>query len=279
MIESQHLHKDQIQAKLKTRVFGRNLIVLGQVGSTNDVARDLAAQGASEGTVVVADEQSAGRGRLGRKWISPAGQSLLCSVLFRPHIPPAKASWITMLAALAMADAVVCVAALEVELKWPNDLIVAIPRDADRGAHWRKVAGVLTETAVEGGELKYVIVGIGVNVNVPRGYLNVLAQDATSILAEVGHTTLRADLLAAFLSGVEVRYERLQKGAAPRQEWASRLATLGRRVETTGPGGLLVGVAESVDQDGNLLLRTDDGLLHTLAAGDVTLARRDARGS
>jgi len=277
MTDVQHLREEQVKAKLKTHVFGQNLVLLVQAGSTNDVARDLAAQQAPEGTVVVADEQTAGRGRLGRKWVAPAGECLLCSVLFRPDLPLAKTNWLTMLTALAMADAVDSVGGLKAELKWPNDLIVPVRAVAEGRTHWRKLAGVLTETAVAGETLEYAIVGIGVNVTVPRGRLNALAPDATSILAEVGRSVSRVDLLAAFLSEVERRYTLLQSGVSPYQEWASRLATLGCRVEAAGPRGLLVGLAESVDDGGALHLRTDDGMLHTLAAGDVTLSRRDGR--
>ncbi len=115
--------------------------------------------------------------------------------------------------------------------------------DAAGELRWRKLAGVLTETAIAGERLAHAIVGVGVNVTVPRGRLNALAPEATSILAEVGRPVSRVDLLVTFLAEVERRYTMLQSGSGPHREWASRLATLGRRVETSGPGGLLVGLA------------------------------------
>ena len=304
------LNASRIQAQLATRIFGRNLIVLPQTGSTNDVAKERAVQGAPEGAVVLADEQMAGRGRMGRRWLAPPGTCLLCSILFRPDLPPTQAQRLTMLCALATADAVEEVAGLQVWLKWPNDLVVKTksqtpkpkpyhlnelgsggfaggeaPKPKPQG--WRKLAGVLTETGVGASivnsesripnpgpadwRLEYVIVGIGVNVNVAPQDMADLAPDATSILAETGQEVDRITLLATLLAGAEMRYARLQSGESPHTEWAARLATLGQRVQAATSGGKVTGVAEAVDEDGALLLRTSDGALHRLMAGDVTL--------
>jgi BirA family biotin operon repressor/biotin-[acetyl-CoA-carboxylase] ligase len=268
-----------IQAHLTTQVFGRNLVVLTRTGSTNDVAKDLAAQGAPEGTVVVVEEQTAGRGRMGRRWLAPPGTCLLCSILFCPTLPPARTNRLTMLCSLAAADAVEQVAGLSVTLKWPNDLIVQSPISNLQSPNWRKLAGVLTETGVAGERLEFAIVGIGINVNVGSEVLPTLAPDATSILAEIGQEVDRVALLAALLAGVETRYKQLQVGASPHAEWAARLATLGQRVEAKTSEGVLTGVAELIDEDGALLLRTPDGRLHRLLAGDVTLSHpENARG-
>jgi BirA family biotin operon repressor/biotin-[acetyl-CoA-carboxylase] ligase len=262
-----------IEATLNTRVFGRELLYLPSTGSTNDVAKALAAQGAPAGTVVLAEAQTAGRGRMGRRWFAPPGACLLCSILFRPDLPPTQTPRLTMLCALATADAVEAGGGLRVWLKWPNDLVVEsrIPHPASR--NWRKLAGVLTETGVMGERLDFVVVGIGVNVNVEPEVLPTLAPDATSILAEVMRPVDRLALLATFLAGVERRYEALRAGESPHREWAARLATLGQPARVTTSEGVLTGVAESVDEDGALLLRTPDGELRRLLAGDVTLAR------
>jgi len=273
----------QIQASLKTRVFGRKLLTLPRTGSTNDVARELAAQGAPEGTVVVADEQVAGRGRLGRRWLAPPGTCLLCSILFRPDLHPTQAQCLTQLCSLAAADAIHQIANLHVAIKWPNDLIVENPRSGVSGFRsqvsgsgswkWRKLGGILTESGVMGERLEFVVVGIGVNVNVEPGVLPTLAPDATSVLAEVGRPVDRVALLVALLSGVERRYGGLQAGASPHAEWAARLATLGQPVTLTTPDGTLTGVAEAVGEDGALLVRAPDGALRRFLVGDVTLAR------
>ena len=278
-----------IQSALTTQTFGRKLAVLPRTGSTNDVAKDLAARGAPEGTVVVADEQTAGRGRLARRWLAPPRTSLLCSLLFRPDLPPIQAQRLTMLCSLAAADAIEQVAGLQVHLKWPNDLVVksqlANRKSAVRNLHspfsilysptWRKLAGILTETGITGERLDFAVVGIGINVNVGPEALPTLAPDATSILAEVGCPLDRGALLVALLAGVERRYQGLRAGESPYREWAVRLATLGQPVEVSTPAGVLAGVAESVDEDGALLLRLPDGGWRRLLAGDVTLALPD----
>jgi BirA family biotin operon repressor/biotin-[acetyl-CoA-carboxylase] ligase len=267
------LSKERIMAALTTEIFGRELVYLPSTGSTNDVAKDLATQGAPEGTVVLADVQTAGRGRMSRRWVAPPGTCLLCSILFRPDLPPAQAQRLTMLCSLAAADAVKQVAELPVALKWPNDLIVQSPISNLQSPAWRKLAGVLTETGVTGQRLDFLVVGVGINANVEPAALPALAPDATSILAETGREVDRAVLLAALLAGVEARYARLRAGESPQVEWAARLATLGQSVEVSTSEGSLAGVAEAVDEDGALLLRTPDGLRHRLLAGDVTLAR------
>jgi BirA family biotin operon repressor/biotin-[acetyl-CoA-carboxylase] ligase len=279
------LDASAIESALTTQIFGRKLAVLPRTGSTNDVAKDLAAHGAPEGTVVVADEQTAGRGRLARRWLAPPCTCLLCSLLFRPDLPPIQAQRLTMLCSLAAAGAIEQVAGLQVHLKWPNDLVVKsqigksqIRKSAIRNpqsAIWRKLAGILTETGTTGEHLDFAVVGIGVNVNVRPEALPTLAPDATSILAEVGCPVDRGALLVALLAGVERRYQALWAGESPHQEWAARLATLGQPVEVSTPGGMLAGVAESVDEDGALLLRLPDGGLRRLLAGDVTLALPD----
>lgn len=243
------------------------VLSLPRTGSTNDLLKELAAAGAPEGTVVTADEQTAGRGRFDRRWLAPPGTCLLLSILFRPALPASQISYLTMLTSLAAADAIEALTGLKVALKWPNDLIVPAP---DR---WRKLAGVLTETSFTGQEVAYVVVGIGINVNVPTTALAELAPDATSILAETGRETNRAALLQHLLAGVERRYARLRAGETPCAEWASRLATLGQRVQADVGSERYSGIAEAVDEDGALLLRASDGKMHRLLAGDVTLLR------
>jgi BirA family biotin operon repressor/biotin-[acetyl-CoA-carboxylase] ligase len=249
--------------------FWRDVIYRERVGSTNDVAKALAGRGAAEGIVVVADEQIAGRGRLDRRWIAPPRTGLLCSILFRPELEPARVGLLTMLCSMAAADAVRRVAGLSVGVKWPNDLIVEREPTGREPLRWRKLAGILTETGLIGDAPAFAVVGIGINVNVPAQALADLAPRATSILAETGQPVDRSLLLIELLERVATRYGRLQDGEQLHREWASRLTTLGRWVLVTTPDGQLAGRAEAVDPDGALILRTDDGITHRLLTGDV----------
>jgi BirA family biotin operon repressor/biotin-[acetyl-CoA-carboxylase] ligase len=267
------LTNEAINARLGTRVFGRTLLLLPATGSTNDVARELAERGAPEGAVVLAEEQTAGRGRLGRPWIAPPGTCLLFSILFRPELTVDQAGQLTMLCALAAADGIRQETGVTAQLKWPNDLIVGAGGPDGEPATWRKVAGLLNETKGEGQRVEHTVVGLGINVNVPPETLPALAPDATSILAESGGKADRAALLAAILAGVERRYQALQGGASPHAEWAARLATLGHTVDAVSGETTLSGVAEAVDESGALLLRAADGTVHRLLAAVVSLSR------
>lgn len=262
---------DHISEVVERSLFWREVVFLDRVGSTNDVAKELASQGAAEGTVVVADEQTAGRGRMERRWVAPPGSSLLCSILFRPNLSPDEAHRLTMLCSMSAADAIERVAQLLVAIKWPNDLIVTCGAERGRSEEWRKLAGILTETAMTGDKLAYVVVGIGINVNVPQAALPELAPDATSLLAETGRNVDRSRVLGTLLENVGFRYEQLRSGHNPREEWSDRLATLGRCIDVTTTDRRLRGIAEAVDENGALLLRTADGALHRLLTGDATL--------
>lgn len=273
MVEADRFGLERVKRTVESSPFWSEIIYLERVGSTNDVAKDLASQGGPAGTIVVADEQTAGRGRLGRQWIAPPHSSLLCSILFRPDLWPAQAHRLTMLCSLAAADAIERLAHLSVALKWPNDLVVKSGGARAASTAWRKLAGVLTETGLMRGNLTFVVVGIGINVNVPRDELLGLAPNATSILAETGHTVNRSELLKELLQGTEARYQRLSSGDNPRGEWSARLATLGRQVRVTTTEGTLEGVAEGVDANGALVLRTRSGARRSVVVGDVRLAR------
>jgi BirA family transcriptional regulator, biotin operon repressor / biotin---[acetyl-CoA-carboxylase] ligase len=269
------LNGRRISTNLETETFGHPLILLARTESTNDDARQLALKGLAEGATVVAEEQTAGRGRMGRRWLAPPATCLLASILFRPQITLSRIHVLTAVVALAAADAVLHVAGLEVALKWPNDLV--LPATADASGHWRKVAGLLAEGALASDaatgqqSLEFAIVGIGINVNVPVSDLSSLAPSATSILAETGRETDREALLRQLLLGVERRMCALREGESPHDEWRARLVTLGSAVSALTAAGIQRGTAEDVDEDGALLLRTEDGILQRLTAADVTL--------
>ncbi len=226
--------------------------------STNDAALAWLHEGAASGSVVIADEQTRGRGRLGRVWQTPAGAALAASVVLRP--PPHLLHQITMVGALAVVDLLDGLGLSDVGVKWPNDVQV-------RG---RKVSGVLSEAAWRGQNLDGVVLGIGVNVRVDFAGTG-LADRATSIEMELGRPVDRLALLASLLDAVDRWYDRLESGLTF-DCWKRRLTTLGQTV--TLQGGALVGQAEAVDEQGGLLVRGLDGRLRRVLAGDIAPADR-----
>lgn len=259
------LSGERIRAGLTTQFVGQNLVYLAETGSTHDVARRLAGEGAPDGTLVLTDHQTAGRGRLKRRWEAPPGSSLLLSLLFRPSLAPHQLQRLTMICGLAVADAVEAETGLEVGLKWPNDVMLG-------GA---KLGGILTEVGLQGGRVDYALVGIGLNVNLDPARLGTdLLLPATSLSQRLGREVDRLPLLWALLQTLEGRYLALQSGHSPQAEWAARLVTLGHEVRVSDGDRVLEGLAEAVDADGALRLRLADGRLETVRAGDVALRPR-----
>jgi BirA family biotin operon repressor/biotin-[acetyl-CoA-carboxylase] ligase len=248
---------------LTTRCLGQRVVTYEVVDSTNAVAKTLAAQGAAEGTLVIADEQTAGRGRLDRRWLAPPGTSLLFSLIFRPQVAVARAAALTMICGLGVREAVREITALPAQLKWPNDIVL-------RG---RKVGGILTELSTSGQHLQWVVVGIGLNVNLPVALLPA-EFGATSLQHELGQPISRVRLLQQTLLCIEHRYVKLQAGQWPLLEWSVALETLGQRVQLCTAEGAVEGLAEAVDDQGALLLRLDDGQLRKIAVGDVAVRPR-----
>jgi len=262
------LDRQQIESCLGGVCLGRQVLVLDVVTSTNDLVRLEAERGASEGIVVVAEEQTLGRGRGQRRWVSGYGESLLLSVLLRPRLPASSAFLLTALATVAAADAIEEVCSLRCELKWPNDLI---RRD-------RKVAGFLTETSVVANRIEWAVVGAGINVSTSFPGDPELAARATSLEAEAGHPISRNDLAVRLLRQMSERYRVLTERGPDDlfHEWRQRLGTLGRKVIVgyQHEGQLaepLEGLAEDVDPDGALRLRLSDGSSRRILSGDISL--------
>lgn len=258
----ERLSSERIRQGLDTVFVGQNLVYLPETGSTNDEARRLARAGAPEGTLVIAEFQKAGRGRLARRWQAPPGSSLLLSLLFRPSLKPHQAQRLTMICGLAVTDAVHAETGLDAGLKWPNDVVF----------EGGKAGGILTEVEFAGQRIDSAVVGIGLNVNLDPGRLpGDLLMPATSLARECRRGVARLPLLWALLRAVETRYVALEEGHSPHGEWAERLVTVGQRVMVSGMGAVLEGEAEGVDADGALLVRLADGRLEKVVAGDVTL--------
>ena len=247
-----------IRQGLFTHVVGRRLLFYPQLSSTMDEAARLGQQGAEEGTVVVAEVQTAGRGRQGRSWVSEPG-NLLVSVLFRPDM--SQLPFISIIGGIAAARAVRKTTGLDPRIKWPNDLMV----------QGRKVAGILAESSIAGNAVWYAVLGIGVNVNLDPAQSEDIAALATSLNAAAGREVPREDLLRQLLHDVDALCLQVKRGQSPVPEWRDLLETTGRRVDAVSGPDTYSGTAEGVDDTGALLLRLDDGRLVTLTAGDVTL--------
>jgi len=254
---------EAIRQALTTRLLGHPTLFFTSTGSTNDVALQHAVGGASEGLLVVADEQTAGRGRLGRSWWSPPGSSLLMSLLLRPPIELRQAAQLTMCLGLGAVEGIEDVTGLQAALKWPNDLLLG----------GRKLGGMLTELRADDDRLLFAVLGLGLNANVQFHPTSELAGTATSLLMALDRPVNRVALLAAILAHTEVWYNRLLAGMPPHEAWAARLDTLGREVSVSTPAGAQRGVACGVTREGALLVQADTGAVRTVWAGDVTAVR------
>jgi len=250
-----------LQSRLTTRFVGRHLELHQEIDSTNARAVVLARAGAPDGALVLAEHQTAGRGRLGRRWFAPKGTCLLLSLVLRPRLQPRQAQRVTMICSLAAVEAIAGASGLAAQLKWPNDILI----------QGRKLGGLLAELGVTAGRLDYVVAGMGLNVNLDPSALPPLASPATSLSIALGHPVSRLDLLAELLQAVETRCDRLSAGWSPHEEWQRHLATLGQQVRVGTSSGVIEGVAEGVDEDGALLVRASDGSIQRVLVGDVTL--------
>jgi BirA family biotin operon repressor/biotin-[acetyl-CoA-carboxylase] ligase len=223
-----------------------------------DEAARLGEGDVEEGAVVVAEIQSAGRGRQGRSWVSQPG-NLLVSVLFHP--PMEALPFISIIGGIAAARAVRKVTGLDPKIKWPNDLMI----------EGRKAAGILAESAIAGDTVWYAVLGVGMNVSLDTDQAEEISSFAVSVNAAAGEEVPREDLLRQFLMDLDALYLALGQGKSPIEEWQGLLETVGQRLVATWGDDTYHGVAEGTDELGNLILRQDDGSLITLTAGDVSL--------
>ena len=254
----------ELRPLLNTHDLGQTLHWYEELGSTSDRAKELADEGADPGTVVVAETQTAGRGRRGRVWASPPRRNLYFSVILRPELPPARAPELTLVASVALCDAL-RQAGVQAGIKWPNDLLVS----------GRKIAGILTELAAEPDRVHWVVVGAGVNVNArAEDFPEELRAAATSVLLERGQAAPRALFAAACFTALEEWLDRhAEDGFGPvRDAWRERSVTLGREVIVKADGREIAGTAEDIDESGALLVRSRAGVERILS-GDVTLLR------
>lgn len=251
-----------IQNDLDTRIIGRKIHYFQSVTSTNELAKQEAGQQTPEGIVIVAGQQTQGRGRLKRSWLTPEGNIAL-SVILYPDISIVK--YLIMMASLAAALSITSVTGLETRIKWPNDVLI-------KG---RKVCGILIETDIRTDKVNYAVIGIGINVNIGTEELSGVQTAATSLSIETSGELSRLKVITELLREMDRLYISLSSssGGEVYEEWRDRLVTLGSEVRVTAGNTVYEGIAESVDPDGSLLVRGSDGKLNRVVAGDVTLRR------
>jgi BirA family biotin operon repressor/biotin-[acetyl-CoA-carboxylase] ligase len=250
-----------LTGKPDTRFIGQKVIYFPQLPSTMDVARLEARQGAAEGTVIIAGEQTSGRGRVRRPWLSPPGNIALSVILYPDvsHLP-----YLIMIASLAIVRGIKAVTGLEADIKWPNDILI----------DGKKVCGILTENEISGKKTPRAIIGIGINISI--GDLDVKGSSipVTSLEKEFKQTVIKTDLVNNLLVEMERLYLELPDSESIYREWRRKLVTLGKKVMVTSGDETLEGLAESVDPTGALILKLDDGSTTRIVAGDVNLRDR-----
>lgn len=252
----------EIARQLTASRLGKRIVYFEETDSTNEVAKRLAREGAEEGTLVVAEAQTKGKGRLGRQWLSPAGEGLYFTLILRPPFPPQRAPQMTLIAAVAVARALSEATGLEVKIKWPNDILV----------NGRKVAGILTEMVADMDRIHYLVVGIGININQEKeAFPSEVAEIATSLRAELGYSLSRLPVLVKCLSELERVYEVwLKEGFGPLlAEWKRFSHTLGQWVRVNVGEEIVEGKALEIEEDGSLLIQQKDGSFYRVIAGDV----------
>jgi BirA family biotin operon repressor/biotin-[acetyl-CoA-carboxylase] ligase len=252
----------ELLPKLNSQRFGRNLRLLDVVASTQDELRLLAEEGAPEGTLVIAEQQTSGRGRMGRSWISPAGKGIWMSLLLRPPVPLPHTPQLTLLAAVALSRAITRVVPVTIGIKWPNDLLV----------DGKKISGILLESAAEDERLLYVVVGMGISVNLDaEDYPEELLQKAVSLKMASGDVVNRSDLIAAILEEFERLYDLyLEQGFAPiRSLWEAHAVTLNKQTLLNTPQGPVEGVPRGLDDMGGLKVELADGSYRTIYSAEV----------
>lgn len=247
---------------LETALIGKKIYSYDEIGSTNDAAYNLALTGEREGTVVTAEYQTKGRGRLGRKWVSPRGRGVYLSVVLRPDVLPKEISAVTLFSALSVAKTLREYTNLPALIKWPNDVLI----------NRQKISGILTELNGEADKINFVIVGIGVNVNTKK---ELLPEGGTSIFAEKGIFISRVEFTRRLLRNLDKYYAIFNKGRMDRiiREHKELSAILDKRVQVNYHNQSISGHAVDVDTEGALILRLDSGFNERILAGDIILLR------
>lgn len=254
---------NELQSHIHNKWAGDSLYFYEETGSTNTDAKRLAEEGAPHGTVVAADKQNAGKGRRGRTWESPAGQDIYFTILLRPDFAPDKASMLTLVMALSVSEAVQAVTGVNALIKWPNDIV----------ANGKKICGILTEMGLEAEDIQYVVIGVGINVNLDK-MPKEISETATSLFLETGQVTARARLLGKILERLEENYECFLESLnldGLLSAYNERLVNRDKAVRVLDPQGEYEGMAEGITRTGELIVKKQDGTSVLVYAGEVSV--------
>ena len=251
---------DFLKNHLTTSFVGKQIYYYDAVTSTMEIAKKLAREGAAEGATIIANKQTAGRGRLDRTWLSP-DENIAMSIVLRPSLKDLPK--LIMVASVAVLRAIKEVTGIKPQIKWPNDVMI-------KG---KKVCGILIENEVKGERVSFSVVGIGINVNLNPSDIPEISTMATSLSQELGREVPRAELTCAVLSKLEELYLQAQSSTSVYREWQESMETLGKLVRVQFGTSIEQGKAEAVTEAGNLILRHSDGHISEILAGDVTILK------
>ena len=248
----------EISSRLNTQFIGKKIYYFDSVSSTMDIAMQLGLKNSAEGTLVLTESQTKGRGRLGREWFSPRYKGIYLSLILKPKILLNQAPILTLMASVSICEAIKEIAALEAQIKWPNDILM----------HQKKLGGILTEINAEMDGIRFIVIGIGLNVNNDK---KALISGATSLKEQKKEGINRIELLQEILRRIEKNYLTFQEKGAQFiiDKWRDYNITLGKRVKVYSHKEHIEGQAVDIDTDGSLLLRSDSGLVQRVTAGDV----------
>lgn len=257
------LSRAELESSMNTEWAGRNVLYFDETGSTNTAAKMAAEEGAPHGTLAVADYQNMGKGRRGKMWTSLRGVGVWMSLMIRPELHPSSASMLTLVAAMAVSEGIKKTCGLETEIKWPNDIV----------AGGKKLCGILTEMSTELECINYVVTGIGINANMEE-FPEEIREVATSILMQTGKTVKRSELIGAVMEAYEKYYALFMESgnmAGLLEAYNSHLANVNRSVRVLAPGNEYVGTALGINEAGELLVKTEDGAVHQVISGEVSV--------
>jgi len=253
----------EVASLMQTDRIGRDIRYFETIDSTNRYARRLGEEGAEEGVLVIADEQTDGRGRSGRHWTTPPGSAIAMTLLLRPQLAPERISMVTLVMGLAVAQAVRELYGLDAKIKWPNDVVIG----------GKKICGILTEMSAELAAVHYIVIGVGTNANL-RHFPEEIRETATSLALELHRDIGRAQLIAGVVKSFEDHYRSFIAAAdlSPvMEDYNALLVNAGRAVRVLEPGHEYGGEAIGIDREGRLMVRRDDGSLCLVYAGEVSV--------